>query len=788
MSANKEAALKYAAKGFNVFPVHGIKNGICECGAACDNPGKHPITSCGFKDASSSVVVVRKFWEDHPNANIGLCVGRESKIVVLDIDPRNGGDESFKKLQDIVSFPKTYTVQTSNGGRHFYFKYLENSEFFRFPGAEYPGIDFKKNGYVIAPPSLHKSGERYCVIEDCEFATLPEEFLSLTRLSPTSNLNSSDGYDPEMEDEILLALKYISPETADYEVWLRIGMAIHSWDPERLDMWEEWSKLDPKRYKEDVLASKWNSFNSENNVQRPITIHTLFNEAKKNGWDPKQNQERYDLSKQYFPRCEFPFHIFEPSIQKLFSTMASQMQVDPEPAACMALAIMGAALGNTIRLELQEQHRVAPFIWFVLIAKSGYGKTPIEELLTREIKGREKKMFSQYAKALKAYEDMDKPEKKNSLLPIYETYISSDFTIEGLAALFSKNPRGTLILKDEVMGVIHGLNQYKSKGGNDREKFLELFNAGSWKIDRVKDARFIPNTGASIVGGAQPSAIKKMFSNEGIDDGLLPRFLFFLAKDFPKKHKKDSCIDPQGLDSWNRLVSKAYGIKLSFTVDDGVEPLLIKLSDSALDAYLQRLNKLESVKSLLEPHIQIFIPKIMTYFGKFCAVLHCMSSLSGDKLVNASKVSENTVEDAYKLVRFFMGQLVETFVRYSIPDSGGSDEVRSLRILSKVFSRLQTDRIPLDEIRKECNKELPHEFQLDSKHNQRFSKEFKALGFRIGRGSKGYSYVEWNKRKVDELTKQYAPPSSLASPIIATNTPRQVNEVMGVKEMVEEEY
>jgi hypothetical protein len=36
-------ALKYAAIGWNVFPVWGAKDGRCRCGGLCKSPGKHPV-------------------------------------------------------------------------------------------------------------------------------------------------------------------------------------------------------------------------------------------------------------------------------------------------------------------------------------------------------------------------------------------------------------------------------------------------------------------------------------------------------------------------------------------------------------------------------------------------------------------------------------------------------------------------------------------------------------------------------------------------------------------------
>ncbi len=67
------AALAYAARGWSVFPVHSLRDGICTCGKPdCDSPGKHPRTKNGHKDASIDEQQIRAWWTQHPDANIGI--------------------------------------------------------------------------------------------------------------------------------------------------------------------------------------------------------------------------------------------------------------------------------------------------------------------------------------------------------------------------------------------------------------------------------------------------------------------------------------------------------------------------------------------------------------------------------------------------------------------------------------------------------------------------------------------------------------------------------------------
>lgn len=162
-----ESALALTREGMAVFPVYGIdeETGACLCvaGASCPNAGKHPMTKHGHTDATTDEEQIRQWWTASPRANIGINC-KASNIIVVDTDPRSGGDLSLATLEeDNEPLPATRTVLTSyqDGirGEH---------KYFRAPPGEYlvkdsagAGIDIKFKGYVVAAPSLHRSGIRY---------------------------------------------------------------------------------------------------------------------------------------------------------------------------------------------------------------------------------------------------------------------------------------------------------------------------------------------------------------------------------------------------------------------------------------------------------------------------------------------------------------------------------------------------------------------------------------------------------------------------------------------------
>lgn len=144
----KNHALNYALNGWYVLP--------------CKKGAKEPLTDHGASDASNDPVQINKWWDRWPNANIAINTGK-SGLVILDVDPRNDGNESLEKLVDIYGeeFLSPVEVLTGGGGKHYYYAAKENNNQ-SLPSSLGDGLDLiSGNKYVIAPPSIHQSGNAY---------------------------------------------------------------------------------------------------------------------------------------------------------------------------------------------------------------------------------------------------------------------------------------------------------------------------------------------------------------------------------------------------------------------------------------------------------------------------------------------------------------------------------------------------------------------------------------------------------------------------------------------------
>ncbi len=157
------AALDYARRGWAVVPVHTPdRNGVCSCHKRewCRNPGKHPRTKNGFKDGTTDLDKIRKWWKKWPTANVGIAT-EASGLLILDVDAKHGGIETLaEQNKKHGPLPTTPTARSGGGGFHAYFRHPGGR--IKSTSGILPGLDIRADGaQIVAPPSLHESGNRY---------------------------------------------------------------------------------------------------------------------------------------------------------------------------------------------------------------------------------------------------------------------------------------------------------------------------------------------------------------------------------------------------------------------------------------------------------------------------------------------------------------------------------------------------------------------------------------------------------------------------------------------------
>jgi hypothetical protein len=172
-------ALAFARRGLAVFPLNWpvVHRGhlICSCssdlrGRPCGrDSAKHPFARLapnGVYSASTDESRIREWFRDVPDANLGV---HADGLIVVDVDPRDGGDESWRALEsEHGEVPPTWRVITGSKGEHIYFQCPSGVVVTNVAAKAMtnpplgPGVDVRTTGgYLVAPPSRHISGGVY---------------------------------------------------------------------------------------------------------------------------------------------------------------------------------------------------------------------------------------------------------------------------------------------------------------------------------------------------------------------------------------------------------------------------------------------------------------------------------------------------------------------------------------------------------------------------------------------------------------------------------------------------
>lgn len=209
--------------------------------------------------ATCDTQMLNGWFDNYPEANIGIACGKRSGIIVLDIDAAHGGYESLTEL--IIKYgklPETPVSKTGNGGEHILFKH-PGIEIRNSAGKLGKGLDIRGDGgYIVAPPSVHPNGNVYewrVRPSEVELADMPEWMIELLKESPKPESEQHTGavveggrndYLTKMagamrrkgfgEDAIFAALQIdnrekCSPPLSDGEV-LQIAKSVIRYDPE----------------------------------------------------------------------------------------------------------------------------------------------------------------------------------------------------------------------------------------------------------------------------------------------------------------------------------------------------------------------------------------------------------------------------------------------------------------------------------------------------------------------------------------------------------------------------
>ena len=413
-------------------------------------------------------------------------------------------------------------------------------------------------------------------------------------------------------------------------------------------------------------------------------------------------------------RDSFPIETFPPNLQELSIKISNAFAINYAPVGLGILTIVSAAIGNNIRISPKEGWQEPPFLWSALFGNSGSGKSPFLTHLLKPI-----------------FDSQLESCNKN----VDTHYFVSDITVEALFNAMKTNPRGLISYQDELSGFIKSHDQYKSKG-NDRQKYIELWNCQPWKKDRIcSGSEYIHNTGCSIIGGIQSLTLPSVFKVDSIYDGLLPRFLFgnVLSKPYSRQ-----AIANSDMEVWNGMIAKFYSISLTQDNKGRNKYRILYLTDEAHDLFESFHNQCKDEKA---KELQVFMPKLISYSLRLAGILSLMHG-------EFETISLTRITQAIKLIDYFKDQVKEVLLLYgNIRNRYSETEWKLIDALKNTESKVKHGKLPLEILTQELNSKLSPNCKQT---NQQVAYMLKKFGL-MTKESGGYSYLIWEPKSIYRL-------------------------------------
>ncbi|MDF5714698.1 MAG: DUF3987 domain-containing protein [Rhizonema sp. NSF051] len=340
---------------------------------------------------------------------------------------------------------------------------------------------------------------------------------------------------------------------------------------------------------------------------------------------------------------------------------ACSMPTAPEFLFTTFIPTAGSRLGTAASIVVDpNKGYVQPAIFRTcIVANSGDLKSPAQKQIIQPLIDLETEAYKQYQEDFKRYkQDLAVWEKnKDSLekpeMPIRRRYLLQNGSLEARIAIHNENPQGLLLFRDEWSAHLTGRNKHRQGVGDDAENELSEFD-GSAIIKDVMNSHerlYLAQSAISRTGSTQTGKLKELMKDHGDTTGEFARWLFDFAP----------CPIPYldlFSDSGAAVTLREKLTRLYQDLGTMPEKQYFLAQESKL-FYQDFANKLVDLgRQEQHPGIAIALPKLRSYFARFCLFIHCVNEvLAGNALNPSLLISPRTVRASAKLCEYYLCQL-----------------------------------------------------------------------------------------------------------------------------------
>jgi hypothetical protein len=289
----------------------------------------------------------------------------------------------------------------------------------------------------------------------------------------------------------------------------------------------------------------------------------------------------------------FPVDVFPVALRTYCLEAAAALSAPVDFVGAAMLATAGAAVGQSMNIKIKRGWTEAPLLYLILVARPGKTKTPAIRTVVKPLTEIDRRLRQESLAARQVWEAAKKAHEKKPREnpapgpePPQCRAIVKDITRESLVIILKDNPRGVLCDPDEASGWVASFNEYKGKGGSDRQFWLSVWSCAPVSVDRKggRESTYVPHPFVGVIGGMPPAMLSNLTEERGRDDGFLDRCLFVFPDDsaFPTQRWTKAELSEATERDWAETVTRLHAMPM--VVDPDAElprPFYVRFTPEA---------------------------------------------------------------------------------------------------------------------------------------------------------------------------------------------------------------
>ena len=420
----------------------------------------------------------------------------------------------------------------------------------------------------------------------------------------------------------------------------------------------------------------------------------------------------------------FPLHIFPDHLQLYAKQAAEALACSIDLIVIPMLATAATAIGASRMLEAKRSWRESPRLYIACVAVPGAGKSPAETHVTRPLYKRQNRYKASFRKDQEAFEsgvptdselaedvqdlelsdtaapwlsldpepgvaadssealleytsvitpidaepvspDQQTDESTAPAQPILRRIVVCDATTEALGGILADNPRGLILMRDELSAWISSQNQYKGGKGSDRQFYLSCWSGQSAIVDRKSKSEptMIPRPFLNVLGGIQPDLLQVLIDSEGRSDGFMDRIIFSFPEPIPSQLWTEQAVDVQIEQGWFDTVNRLFDLEMDYCDDEDVYgPRIVRMTVSAKDTWQEWYNDhvVEMDSDDLPSLLKGPWSKLKSYCLRFILIVHLMRATT-DTDIDPEYADDTSVQRAADLMQYFKSHIRKVY-------------------------------------------------------------------------------------------------------------------------------